>query len=88
MDRRSTLALLAAALPVPFVVCGAAAQAAPRLRFEVFQGKGSGFRWRLKSGNGQIVATSGEGYKTKAGCMEAIGLVQRGAAAATVDDLT
>lgn len=25
-----------------------------------------GFRWRLKSGNGRIVAESGEAYKTRA----------------------
>lgn len=27
-----------------------------------------GWRWRMKSGNGKIVADSGEAYATKSGC--------------------
>ncbi|WP_344810177.1 YegP family protein [Microlunatus ginsengisoli] len=46
------------------------------------------FRWRLKSTNGRSIATSGEGYKTKAGVQNAIAAVRRDAAAADVDDQT
>lgn len=36
--------------------------------FSIFQS----WRWRLKSPNGKILADSGEGYSTKAGCRRAI----------------
>ena len=40
-------------------------------KFEVYQSKSGGYRWRLKAGNGEIVAVS-EDYTTKehakAGC--------------------
>jgi uncharacterized protein YegP (UPF0339 family) len=35
--------------------------------FEIYQGANGEYRWRLKSGNGQTIATGGEGYTTKAG---------------------
>ena len=40
-------------------------------RFEVYEDRAGEFRWRLVAGNDQIVATSGEGYATKAGAMRA-----------------
>ncbi len=42
------------------------------------------FRWRLISTNGQTIATSSQGYKAKADCEKAIGLIKSGAASATV----
>lgn len=43
-------------------------------KFEVYQSKSGGYRWRLKAGNGEIVAMS-EDYTTKehakAGCESA-----------------
>jgi uncharacterized protein YegP (UPF0339 family) len=42
----------------------------------------------LKSGNGQIIATSGEGYTSKSGAQNGIDAVKRDAAAATTDDQT
>lgn len=44
--------------------------------------------WRLKSGNDQIIATSGEGYTSKAGAQNGIDAVKRDAAAASTDDQT
>lgn len=35
-----------------------------RAKFEVYESRDGQFRWRLKAGNGEIVATS-EGYTTK-----------------------
>ena len=35
-------------------------------KFELYKSSNGEFRWRLKSSNGQIIATSGEGYTTKA----------------------
>lgn len=44
-------------------------------------------RWP-KSGNGQIIATSGESYTAKADAANGIEAVKRDAGAATTDDLT
>jgi uncharacterized protein len=55
-------------------------------KFEVYKGK-DGFRWRLKAGNGEIVAT-GESYPTKAGAIKGTEAVQRAAASASVVDKT
>jgi uncharacterized protein YegP (UPF0339 family) len=41
-------------------------------RFEVYKdGKGE-YRWRLRTGNGQVIATGGEGYATKANALGGI----------------
>ena len=34
--------------------------------FQIYKNQGDQFAWRLRAGNGQIIATSGEGYITKA----------------------
>ena len=49
-------------------------------KFEVFQSK-NGYRWRLKAGNGEVVAT-GEAYSTKEGAVKGCEAIQRAAAAA------
>lgn len=58
-------------------------------KFEIYNGGGKtgGFRWRLKSRNGEIVA-SGEAYETKAGAKKGVEAVQRAAKDAKVEDLT
>lgn len=47
-------------------------------KFEVYTDKKGEFRFRLKSGNGQIIAT-GEGYTTKASCMNGIESIKKNA---------
>jgi uncharacterized protein YegP (UPF0339 family) len=56
-------------------------------RFEVYRDNVGGYRWRLKSNNGEVVARSEESYATKASCLHAIDLVKRIAASALVSDL-
>lgn len=56
--------------------------------FELYKGNDNQYRWRLKSGNGQIIATGGEGYTTKAGAQNGIDAVKRDAPTAPVFDLT
>lgn len=56
-------------------------------KFEVYRDKSSKFRWRLKSGNGEVIAT-GEAYETKAGAIKGTEAVQRAAAGAKLDDQT
>ena len=55
-------------------------------KFHVYRdGKGE-YRWRLRSGNGQVIASGGEGYTSKAGALNGIAAVQRDAAGADVVD--
>ena len=54
--------------------------------FEVYKDRAGQFRWRLRSMNKQILATSGEGYKEKRDCLSAIESVKRAAAEAPVVD--
>lgn len=55
-------------------------------KFEIYQdGKGE-YRWRLKSGNGQVIASGGEGYTSRSGCENGITAVKRDAPSAAVED--
>jgi uncharacterized protein YegP (UPF0339 family) len=42
-------------------------------KFEIYKDTKGEFRWRLKSANGQTIATGGEGYASKSGCENGIG---------------
>ncbi len=57
-------------------------------KFEVYKNAKGEFRWRLKSGNGQTIATGGEGYTSKSGVLNGIAAVQRDAPGASTDDQT
>lgn len=57
-------------------------------KFELYKGSDSQYRWRLKSANGQVIATAGESYTTKASAENGIAAVKRDAPGATTDDLT
>ena len=52
-------------------------------KFEVYEDKAGKFRFRLKAGNGEIVAV-GEAYDTLAAAKEGCAAVQRAADGATV----
>lgn len=52
-------------------------------KFEVYEDKAGGFRFRLKAGNGEVVAT-GQAYDTKAAAKAGCAAVQRAAADAKV----
>jgi len=56
-------------------------------KFEVYKDKAGKYRFRLKAGNGEIVAT-GEAYETKKGAEEGCQAVMRAAADAKVVDVT
>ena len=39
-------------------------------KFEIYQSEATGeWHWRLRASNGQIIATSGEGYVTRFSCV-------------------
>jgi uncharacterized protein YegP (UPF0339 family) len=56
------------------------------MKFEIFTDTGGGFRFRLLSKNGEVVAQS-EAYTTKDKCKKGIAAVKR-CARAKVSDLT
>lgn len=60
---------------------GYAAEKHPK--FEVYTDKAGEFRFRLKAKNGEIIAT-GEGYKTKANCLNGIESIKKNAPDAEV----
>jgi uncharacterized protein len=56
-------------------------------KFEIYNDAKGEFRFRLKAGNGEVVAT-GESYKTKSGVINGVDAVKRAAAEAEIDDNT
>ncbi|MGC0416036.1 YegP family protein [Embleya sp. AB8] len=55
-------------------------------KFEVYTDKAGKYRFRLKAGNGQIIAV-GEAYETHAACVNGIDSIKRNAADAKVVEL-
>ncbi len=55
----------------------------PEPVFEWYKDKAGKFRFRLKSANGEIIATS-EGYNSKDGCVNGIESVKKNAPVAKV----
>ncbi|MBQ7523330.1 MAG: YegP family protein [Oscillospiraceae bacterium] len=54
-------------------------------KFEVYTDKAGEFRFRLKAGNGEIIATS-EGYKSKPSCLNGIESVKKNAPEAAIEE--
>ena len=71
---------------VPATPANAAEEAKSTATFEVYKDKAGEFRWRLKAGNGQNIASSGEGYAEKRSCMAAIDSVKRNAPTAKIEE--
>jgi uncharacterized protein len=55
-------------------------------KFEIYKDGRGEFRWRLKSGNGQVIASGGEGYTSRSGAENGINAVKRDAPDASVED--
>jgi uncharacterized protein len=53
-------------------------------KFELYQDKSGEWRWRLKSGNGQVIATGGESYENKSGAENGIEAVKKDAGGAPI----
>jgi uncharacterized protein YegP (UPF0339 family) len=56
-------------------------------KFELYKDAAGKFRFRLKAGNGEIIAT-GEAYESKSSALNGIDSVRRNAPDATLDDQT
>jgi uncharacterized protein YegP (UPF0339 family) len=55
-------------------------------KFEVYKDGRGEYRWRLRTSNGNVITTGGEGYTTKANALGGIKAVQRDAPTAEVVD--
>jgi uncharacterized protein YegP (UPF0339 family) len=55
------------------------------MTFELYKDKAGEHRWRLKHGNGNILATSSEGYASKASAMKCIENVKASSDAAVTE---
>lgn len=55
-------------------------------KFELWVDKGGDYRWNLKAGNGEVIATS-QGYASKASALNGIESVRRNAADADVVEI-
>jgi len=53
-------------------------------KFELYKDAKGEYRWRLVASNGQTIATSGEGYKSKDSVTAGIDSVKKNAPSATV----
>lgn len=53
-------------------------------KFEVYKDKSGGYRFRLKAGNGETIAT-GESYTTKAAALKGVESVKTNAGSDVVD---
>ena len=58
-----------------------------RYRFEVYLDKKGEWRWRLVAPNNRIIANSGEGYKWKVDCLDAIKLIKKHARCAEIKEV-
>jgi uncharacterized protein YegP (UPF0339 family) len=54
-------------------------------KFVVFQDDSGRYRFHLRSGNGQVIAT-GTAYSTKKACLSGIDSIRRNVPGATLDD--
>lgn len=59
----------------------------PNPKYEVYRDAANKYRFRLKAGNGQIIAES-EGYETKDACLDGIEAVKSSCPKAEIDDST
>lgn len=57
-------------------------------KFQIFRDKSGEYRWRLRAANGQVIATSGEGYAAKADAAWGIEICKQLMPKATTEDQT
>lgn len=54
-------------------------------KWELYTDGGGEFRFRLKAGNGEVIALSSEGYSSKSGALNGIESVRRNADAEIIE---
>jgi uncharacterized protein YegP (UPF0339 family) len=82
-----TAVLMNFVLPAqPAVAAAAEGEKKSAATFEIYKDKGGDYRWRLRTTNTQVIATSGQGYSTKRACEEGIESVKKNAPDAAVEE--
>jgi uncharacterized protein len=66
---------------------GAQIGRASMAKFELYKSPNGEYRWRLRADNGNIIATGGEGYASKATAKAGIESVKKNAPDATVEEV-
>jgi uncharacterized protein YegP (UPF0339 family) len=56
-------------------------------KFYIYRDAKGEYRWRLRAGNGRIIADSGEGYERKIDCERSIELVKEESPTAPVEEV-
>jgi uncharacterized protein len=56
-------------------------------KFEVYKDKAGEYRFRLKAANGEVIATTSEGYRSKKSCMNGIQSVKKNVLKPKIVDL-
>ena len=56
------------------------------LKFEIFRGKDYLYYFRCVASNGEIIATSGDGYTTRYNCIYALNIIKQHASFAPIYD--
>jgi hypothetical protein len=56
--------------------------------FELYKDSAGEFRFRLKTGDGVLLATSGKGYETKPDCQRVIETIKNTVGRARVEDIS
>lgn len=56
-------------------------------KFELYTDKSGEWRFRLKAGNGEVIALASEGYTSKSGALNGIDTIKRNAADAEVVEI-
>jgi len=79
MWKRCGLVGLIAVFAAPMATDKVIAARADKLKFEIYQDNAKEFRWRLKAANGESLATSGQGYKSKADCKNGVERIMKDA---------
>lgn len=74
----------AAAEPAETLPIGAADAPASLGRFELYRDRAEEWRWRLRHRNGNVIASSGEGYTRKANARKGLRSVMRNAPGAVI----
>jgi uncharacterized protein YegP (UPF0339 family) len=83
-----TLAIAAGSFFSPKPLSAADEERAGAATFQVYKDKAEKYRWRLVTQNKNVIATSGQGYADKRGCLAGIESLKKNAPTAKVEEVT
>jgi uncharacterized protein YegP (UPF0339 family) len=81
------LAICIASFATPRTLSAADEEKAGTATFQVYKDKAEKYRWRLVTQNKNVIATSGQGYADKRGCLAGIESLKKNATTAKVEEV-